>query len=150
MAKKITYTKEEDPETGNEYIVREPFVAWDLATAAQKVSDGLPVSVLESIRQELGLTLHELSELLSIPVRTLARRKKEKVLASEVSERAYRTGRLIDIATGVLGSREEASSWVKEPNYALGGATPLSYMNTEPGARLVERVLLQIQYGITV
>jgi len=149
MAKNPSKTKPvQEPES--EFMVREPYAAWDLTTAAHKIAYGLPSAVLESIRDELELTLEELSTLVAIPVRTLARRKKERVLAADESERAYRIGRLIDIATGVLGDLEEARTWVKEPNFALGGETPLSYMNTEPGARLVERQLFQIAHGITV
>ncbi|TVQ16085.1 MAG: DUF2384 domain-containing protein [Balneolaceae bacterium] len=153
MAKTPSKTKpvqELESESESEFMVREPYAVWELTTAAHRIAYGLPSAVLESIRDELELTLEELSTLVAIPVRTLARRKKERVLAADESERAYRIGRLIDIATGVLGDLEEARTWVKEPNFALGGETPLSYMNTEPGARLVERQLFQIAHGITV
>jgi putative toxin-antitoxin system antitoxin component (TIGR02293 family) len=150
MATPYKYGYGEDPDNGSEFVVREPYAVWDLSTAARRISSGLPAGVLESLRAELGLTVQELSELVAIPVRTLARRKKENVLAAEESERAWRIGRIIDIAIEMLGSRDGAREWLREPNTALGGRTPLSYMSTEPGARLVERLLFQMGHGITV
>jgi putative toxin-antitoxin system antitoxin component (TIGR02293 family) len=150
MNTSYTYGHDDGPDRGSEFVVREPYAAWDLTTAARRVSSGLPAGVLESLRAELGLTLQELSELVAIPMRTLARRRKEKSLTAEESERAWRVGRIIDIAIEILGSREQAREWLREPNMALGGAAPLTYMGTEPGARLVERVLFQLGHGITV
>lgn len=66
------------------------------------------------------------------------------------SERVYRIGRLTEIAARVLGSEEAAKSWFREPNYALGEQKPLDLARTEPGAELVERVLIQVEQGIPV
>lgn len=150
MSTPYKYGQGEDSDNGSEFVVREPYAAWDLSTAARKISSGLPAGVLESLRAELDLTLQELSALVAIPMRTLARRRKEKVLSSEESERAWRIGRIIDIATEMLGSRVDAREWLRETNMALGGVAPLSFMGTEPGARLVERLLFQMGHGITV
>ena len=53
-------------------------------------------------------------------------------------------------ATDVLGSREKAIDWMKAPNGALGGATPISVLDTdtELGAKAVEDVLVRIEYGV--
>jgi uncharacterized protein (DUF2384 family) len=50
----------------------------------------------------------------------------------------------------VLGSKEKAISWMKAPNRALGGATPISGLNADPelGARAAEDVLVRIEYGV--
>lgn len=130
--------------------VKSPFSFWDLATAAQRISEGLSTYFLEVIRQDLQLSNSELAYVVSISQRTLARRKKELRLSSDESERAYRIARLIEIATNILGSKEEAQRWMKEYNFALGNQKPLDLIRTEPGAQLVERVLHQIEYGLTV
>ncbi|NBC65963.1 MAG: DUF2384 domain-containing protein, partial [Bacteroidetes bacterium] len=75
---------------------------------------------------------------------------KEDVLPPDESERSYRIARLTDLAAEVFGSMEKASNWFKQPNYTLGNKKPLDIVQTEPGARLVERTLQQIQHGITV
>jgi putative toxin-antitoxin system antitoxin component (TIGR02293 family) len=85
-----------------------------------------------------------------ISPRTINRRKSEERLPPDESERIFRIGRLIEIAVSVIGSEEEARAWMKEENFALGGKTPLEMASTQPGAELVERVLHQIDHGITV
>jgi putative toxin-antitoxin system antitoxin component (TIGR02293 family) len=53
-------------------------------------------------------------------------------------------------ATDVLGSKEKAIDWMKAPNGALGGATPISVLDTETklGARAAEDVLARIEFGV--
>ncbi|HUF10215.1 MAG TPA: antitoxin Xre/MbcA/ParS toxin-binding domain-containing protein [Rhodothermales bacterium] len=130
--------------------VGEIYSAWDLKTAATRVSEGLPVHVLDTIQRRLDLSNSELAHLVLIPPRTLTRRKHEERLPPDESERAYRVARLTEIAAEVLGNEEEAEAWMKEPNFALGEQTPLETARSEPGATLVERLLGQIEHGIPV
>lgn len=130
--------------------VEEPFIAWDLSKAASMVGAGLATEILQTIQSRLGLSKLELSDLLMVSPRTIDRRKKEKVLPADESERSYRIARLTDLAAEVTGSMEKASEWFKKPNYALGNKKPIELIKTEPGARLVERTLNQIRHGITV
>jgi uncharacterized protein (DUF2384 family) len=46
-----------------------------------------------------------------------------------------------------FGGRESAAKWLQSANIALGGASPLSMLDTEPGAREVRRILASIDYG---
>ncbi|MBO6576834.1 MAG: DUF2384 domain-containing protein [Rhodothermales bacterium] len=124
------------------------YLAWDLPTAARKVSEGLPTGSLEAVRSVLDLTKREFADVIHVSVRTLARRKSEEKLPPDESERVYRVGRLLEYAASVLGGEDAARSWMKESNYALGGVTPLEYVRTEPGAELVERLLGQIAHGV--
>ncbi len=128
----------------------ETYSSWDLPTAAKKVSEGLPTEALSTVQHRLGLSNSEMAHIVQISPRTLTRRKKEERLPPDESERVYRIARLVEIAAGVLGGKEEARQWMKEPNYALGEQTPLEVVRTEPGAGLVERLLGQIEYGIPV
>ncbi len=150
MAEKNSSGKTEEPLTLYRSQAATPFSFWDLSIAAQRISEGLSTFILEFIRKKLRLSTQELAQVVSISPRTLARRKKETRLASDESERAYRVARLIEIATDVFGSKEEVQKWVKESNFALGNQKPLDLMRTEPGAKLVERTLRQIEHGIAV
>jgi putative toxin-antitoxin system antitoxin component (TIGR02293 family) len=38
--------------------------------------------------------------------------------------------------------------WLKSPQKALGGKTPLEYSDTEPGAREVEDLLGRLEHGV--
>lgn len=150
MSKKNSSEKAEEPLALYRVQVENPFAFWDLATAVSKISEGLSTYILEVIRRDLQLSNVELARVVSISPRTLARRKKEIRLPSDESERAYRVARLIEIAADILGSKEETQGWMKENNFALGNQRPLDLIRTEPGAQLVERILRQIEHGITV
>lgn len=129
-------------------LVEEPYIAWDLPKASEKISSGLATDILTTIQNRLKISNMDLSELLLISPRTLDRRKKEAVLPADESERSYRIARLTDLAADVLGSMEKGSVWFKTPNYALGNKKPIELVKTEPGARLVENTLRRIEHGI--
>ena len=71
----------------------------------------------------------------------------EERLARNESDRLYRLTRIVGLAKHYLGDAQAANRWLKRPNAALGGQTPLELMDTEPGARAVENVLGRIAYG---
>lgn len=85
---------------------------------------------------------------LAIPLRTLTRRKAERRLRPEESDRLVRLARILAQAVDVLGSTEKASQWLQRPNRALGGETPLSLLDTDLGSRQVEEVLGRIEHGV--
>lgn len=152
MAKKdktqLAYSAQKSDDNSNE--VNEPYIAWDLSKAVMNIQNGLATDILQTIQTRLDISRIELSNLLMISLRTLDRRQKEAVLPPAESERSYRIARLTDLAAEVFGSMEKASTWFKQSNYALGNKKPIDIIQTEPGARLVERTLQQIQHGITV
>ena len=109
---------------------------------------GLPTDRVEMLRDTLQVTAGRLADLLSLPSSTLARRRRAGRLDKDESERAYRLAHLLDRATTVFGSVERGRAWLKRPQYALGGAPPLAFADTEPGAREVEDLLGRIEHGI--
>lgn len=46
-----------------------------------------------------------------------------------------------------LEADRPAHRWLRKPNRALGGRTPLSLLDTAPGAELVSDVLVRIEHG---
>jgi putative toxin-antitoxin system antitoxin component (TIGR02293 family) len=109
---------------------------------------GLPYSTLEAFRKHADLSLGELTSILGIPERTLARRKEANHLTPSESDRLYRVARSLAHAQSVLGDADKASAWLKRPNRALGDEIPLALLDTDIGARQVEDALLRIAYGI--
>ncbi len=127
------------------------FADWDLPTAAHRVEEGLAPAALDELQEALDLSSRELADLLLLSPRTLTRRRKAgERLPPDESERTYRLARLAELAARTLGGPEPARAWMREPNFALGDARPLDLARTEPGARLVERLLAHIQHGIPV
>ena len=122
------------------------------ATKANELRDavrrGLPFSTMETLSDQLELSPQQCSEVLAIPARTVARRKENKQLNPQESDRLYRVARAASQAVEVLGSLDKARLWLNTPNRALSCEPPLDLLDTEIGARQVEEVLLRLNYGI--
>lgn len=110
------------------------------------IREGFPQSVIDQVMHSADLSLKELAASLDLSVRSLQRRRHGR-LAQHESDRLYRLARIIALAKHYIGNDETAMNWLKRPNRALGGSTPLELIDTEAGARAVENVLGRIAYG---
>lgn len=122
--------------------------AHDTARLIERVRSGLPYSALEAVCARFQIGPRELVAILHLPARTLARRKRERRLRADESDRLLRLGRLAALAEQVLGNREKATSWLHRPNQALGSVAPLGHLDTDVGAREVEDLLIRIAHGV--
>jgi putative toxin-antitoxin system antitoxin component (TIGR02293 family) len=111
------------------------------------IRDGFPQPVVDEVMQGAGLTLKELAASLDLSPRSLQRRRRHGRLARFESDRLYRLARIVALAKHYLGDDAVATRWMKRPNRALGGKTPLDSIDTELGARTVESLLGRIAYG---
>lgn len=109
---------------------------------------GLPFEALEAFTKTMGVPTAAVTKVLGVAPRTLARRKDKRSFSPAESDRLYRLARVALMAIHVLGSQEKAKQWLERPNRALGGETPLSLLDTDPGARQVEAVLGRIDHGV--
>ena len=113
------------------------------------VRTGLPVAALEAVTRELDLPVDATAALLGLARRTIARRKQANApLDSLQSERVLRAASALAHATDVLGSLEKARRWMLKANRSLGGAIPLSLLDTDIGAAAVNDALSRIEYGV--
>ena len=117
----------------------------DMRSALRK---GLPYAAFEALVQALEVRSKKLAELLGVASRTLARRRSERHLSPIESDRLYRIAHITHLASEALGSLEKARAWLHRDNRALGGHSPISYLDTEPGERKVEELLNRMSYGI--
>jgi len=69
-------------------------------------------------------------------------------LSPASSERAERIARMTTLARQALGDDDEAKEWLTQPRDLLSGRMPIEVAVTDLGARLVERILLNIEYGL--
>ncbi len=122
--------------------------ARSLEELRQRLRDGLPFASLAAVASGFGFAGDDTATILRIPARTLARRKRQHRLSPEESDRLFRLGRIATLAEDVLGDREKAARWLRAENRALGGATPLSRLDTDLGAEEVESVLLRLAHGV--
>lgn len=112
------------------------------------VRQGLSSAAVDSIAGTIRVTQPELARALGIPERTLARRKREGTLTSEESAKLVRLARVVARAVETFEGLEAAIDWLKSPNAAMSGATPLSLLDTDIGAESVLDTLGRIAHGV--
>jgi putative toxin-antitoxin system antitoxin component (TIGR02293 family) len=118
------------------------------ADLADAVQSGLPTQSADAVVQKGLLTPAELYRLV-IPRRTLAHRKeKQRPLTAEQSDRLARVVRVVTRSEEALAGADKARVWLRTPNRALEGRAPLDLLDTDIGARMVERELVRIEHGI--
>jgi putative toxin-antitoxin system antitoxin component (TIGR02293 family) len=70
------------------------------------IKRGLPYRSFESLRERLGLSVAEAANILGLPPRTLARRRKTRRLDGQESDRLHGTVRIVAYAFSVLGNEQ--------------------------------------------
>lgn len=115
-------------------------------TVVQRLSQGLPASSFVVLCDAFQLPQDRMAEAVNIAPRTLARRK---VFKPDESERIFRFGRIFQDAVDLFdGKVDEAREWLKQPQFGLGGAVPLEFARTEPGAQEVRALIARLNEGI--
>ena len=121
------------------------------ATKAQiiAIKKGYDVQKVKELQEKLGITEEKLAKTTNISLATLHRRKASGGrLTQEESDKVYRIQKIYDIAIDVLETQERVKSWINASQVVFGGATPLEYAETLPGAEEVGKVLRRIDQGI--
>ena len=122
---------------------RTPFAFHDL------VSMGLPARSATFFKKSSGFTNIELSKLLGISEKTFIRWQEtpKKPIDPVVSDRLYRTAKILALAAEVLEDKDAARAWLSDPQFGLGNKTPRELLTTDAGARQVEDLLLRMEHG---
>jgi putative toxin-antitoxin system antitoxin component (TIGR02293 family) len=121
-----------------------PMSDLDLADLTEK---GLPLTTIDRLKKR-GLTFTEISDVVISP-RTLKHRKsRNESLSNTETERVVRVARIVEMAEQVFGSRDKAWLWLRSADDRLKEKTPMQMLVNEPGGRLIENMLWQIDEGI--
>jgi putative toxin-antitoxin system antitoxin component (TIGR02293 family) len=124
---------------------------YDLRTdlgVASAIESGVSTKAVEDVI-ESGIVEPGVLYEFVVPRRTLAHRKaKDQRLTSEESDRLARVLRVYARSEDALGDPDRAYRWLRKPNRALGGKTPLELLSSEAGARAVEKVLGRLEHGV--
>jgi len=116
----------------------------DLASLVEK---RLPAMAVKALVRG-GLSDAEVYQLI-VPRRTLAHRiAKHQPLSKDESDKAVRVARITAMAEQVFGEPGRAWRWLRKSKRRFDGRTPVEMLATEAGARLVEEMIGQIEYGI--
>jgi putative toxin-antitoxin system antitoxin component (TIGR02293 family) len=130
---------------GSQVLHRIPRSSLDWVTI---IRHGIPASAVDALTRFTRLTQSELAAAVGIPERTLARRKREGKLNSEESSRLLRLARVVSRGEEVFEDLDASIHWLKSANASLGGATPLSLLDTDIGAEGVMETLGRIEQGV--
>ncbi|HZP41976.1 MAG TPA: antitoxin Xre/MbcA/ParS toxin-binding domain-containing protein [Candidatus Binatia bacterium] len=120
----------------------------DLDALRLRLRRGLPYDTVTALASAYEIDAKSVPAILGIPARTLARRKHERRLRPDESDRLFRVARIAALAEETLGDRAKAARWLRRPNRALGSAVPLHHLDTDLGARQVEDVLGRLSHGV--
>jgi putative toxin-antitoxin system antitoxin component (TIGR02293 family) len=118
------------------------------ARKIELIRGGVTARVVDDMVEYFHLPKSEIFRLLRTPESTAHKLIKDgRPLDAGASERVVRVADITRMSADTFGSREAATQWLTTPNLALGAATPLSMLDTEPGAGEVRRLLSAINYG---
>ncbi|MGH9946566.1 MAG: type II RES/Xre toxin-antitoxin system antitoxin [Pyrinomonadaceae bacterium] len=116
---------------------------------ARQVETGLAYSSLERLSKISGLSVESLRVAVRMSRRTITRRRIEKRLSPDESDRLVSVSRLLAQAFDLFeGNIPSAVRWFTSPNKALGKITPLEAAATEVGSREVENLIGRLEHGV--
>ena len=119
------------------------------APTLAEIRAGLPSSFLDRLKDSLDVTEEQLASVVAISRQTLVRRRVRGVLRRDEGDRAATVARVFNTALSYFdGNREHALDWLKHPNPALAGETPLERADTATGAEDVVDLIGRLKHGI--
>lgn len=115
----------------------------------RKVAQGLTFQSLVRFQENTLFSTKDIADLVSIPTRTLNRRKAEGRLDPEESDRLLRVTRVFAKALELFeGDASAARNWFRMPARALGGEQPIRLARTDLGSREVEALIDRLEHGV--
>jgi putative toxin-antitoxin system antitoxin component (TIGR02293 family) len=115
--------------------------------AIDKIRDGLPKQAIDTVLAKTNISRTQLSNILHISTRQLNRYEKDERLSIEQSNFLYEFTRIYTRGLDILGDAATIDAWLARPNMALGEISPIELLDTGEGARMVNDLLSNIEYG---
>ena len=116
----------------------------------RQIEAGVPGQSIPTLIIVLDMTREDFSDLLGRARKTLNDLVQREHLSRGDSDLLYRIARAIVHSVSVFEDAGYAVQWLKEPNEALGGATPLSLLATVEGDDVVHTELGAVEHGMPV
>lgn len=113
------------------------------------IREGIPYQYIEIISEKLNLPVKSILAIFGIPQTTYNKKKSEHALLdSRDSELIILITELIDYGLEVFNDeKDKLQRWLKKPNLALGGNTPINLLDTTTGIEEVKNSLNRIEFG---
>lgn len=113
---------------------------------------GIPLSDVITFVSSVSLLKDEqiLIKIFGLSERTLHRRLKnpDEPLNPDQSARAVRFAQVLEKATLVFGSSDEAERWMSQPVMGLDGHKPVDLLTNPIGFELVDEFLSRLEHGV--
>jgi len=140
---KITKPKWQILSEGNEYIWTSKLERVNI------IRKGIPYESIEGISKRINLPIKEVLYLFGLPQTTYNKKRREKsLLNGRDSEIVLLLTELVDFGIEVFNNEEDKfQRWLKKPNYALGGFTPESLLDSTTGIQEVKNCLNRLEHG---
>jgi len=131
------------------YVILLGLEAFDAPDLLAAVHRGFSFRAFERFRRNTGLPVERVLALINMPRRTMTRRKRERRLHTDESDRLLRASRMFGKALALFeGDRDAANEWLATAQPALGGTVPLDLAESEIGALEVERLIGRLEHGV--
>jgi putative toxin-antitoxin system antitoxin component (TIGR02293 family) len=109
---------------------------------------GIKKSTLKSLARHLGVTMETLSSLLHSSYRNIQRKDEDELLDTLKTEKVLELAAFAQRGIEVIGSKESFAEWIHSPLISLGNKTPLDFLDTSFGIRMVTKILGRLEQGV--
>jgi putative toxin-antitoxin system antitoxin component (TIGR02293 family) len=134
---------------GHQYVSLIGLKESDPLEIAKTIRKGLKFKSLELFLAKTLFSTADLANFVSIPERTLYRRKQQGRLDPEESDRLVRATRVFAKALALFeGDIGAARNWLQTPARAFKGEQPINVARTEVGSREVEALIDRLEQGV--
>ena len=114
------------------------------------IKQGFRPQVFVSFKTNTRLSNSVLARVLGVSMRTIDRfavLKGVTRIKPAISDRLYRTAKVVALAEDVMEDRVQALEWLSAKQRGLGDRMPFDLIETEAGTREVEEELQRIEHG---
>ena len=109
---------------------------------------GVTKDALLRLVKYLNISIGLMADLITITERTIQRYDREKSFNRMVSEQILQIAEVAAKGTNVFGDKEKFLLWLKQPNKALAGKTPINLLNSRFGTEMILDELGRIEHGV--
>ena len=109
--------------------------------------EGISMKALNKIQDYTSLTNKELSNILPISERQLARYKEDQILKKSIASHLIQLVELFENVYDLFGE-EKFRKWIRTKIIAIGNNTPIELMDTPIGMQIVEDLIVRIEHGV--
>ena len=109
---------------------------------------GLPKSVVITLSEILGISMEQMSSLIHVSHRTIQRKSDTDLLNVYSTEQILEIAEVISRGIEVLGTLEAFTKWLQAKLRVLNYKTPLDFLDTTFGAKLIKDILGRLEHGV--